>query len=193
MRSEPSDDEVRDLLESVRDGDSGAVAALFPLVYDELKRVAGRQIRREYAPRSFGATVLVHETFLKLIPGGRVDARDRGHFVALAARAMRQILIDRARERLAEKRGGDARPVTMTDAVLDDIERSRGGDPVDMIALDAALARLGAIDPDAARVVELRFFGGLTTEEIAGIRGTSPATVKRHWAFAQTWLRRELA
>jgi RNA polymerase sigma factor (TIGR02999 family) len=180
------------LLEGVKKGDPTAIADLFPLVYDELRRVAGRQIRREYGPRTIGATALVHEAYIKLLPA-ELDAKDRGHFVAVAARAMRQILIDRARQRLAEKRGGDARPVTLTDEVLDGLERPGGHAPVDVIALDDALSRLAALDPEAAEVVELRFFGGLTIGEVATMRGTSPATVKRHWAFAQSWLRRALA
>jgi RNA polymerase sigma factor (TIGR02999 family) len=179
-------------LERARGGDPRAIAEVFPLVYDELRRVAGRQIDREYGPRTIGATALVHEAFIKLLPAGDVPARDRDHFVALAARAMRQILIDRARQRLAGKRGGEAVRVTMTDQVLDGLERAGDGKNVDVIAVDEALTRLGEVDPDAANVVELRFFGGMTIEEVARVQGISPATVKRHWAFAQTWLRREL-
>lgn len=188
----PDSGNLAEWLESANKDDPRAIAEVFPLVYDELRRVAGRQIGREYGPRTIGATALVHEAFIKLLPAGGIPARDRDHFVAVAARAMRQILIDRARQRLAEKRGGEAVRVTMTDQVLDGLERAGDGKRVDVIAVDEALSRLGAIDPDAANVVELRFFGGMTIEEVARVREISPATVKRHWAFAQAWLRREL-
>ena len=185
--------EATRLFAAHRQGDAGALAELFPLVYDELRRLAARQIRREYGPQTLEATALVHEAYMRLIPDGNLAWNDRAHFLAIAARSMRQVLIDRARARKAQKRGGPVAPVTLTDALLD-----RAGDPgqaghgIDVIALDEALGRLHQLDPKQAEMVELRFFGGLTIEETAEVMQRSPATVKRLWKFAQAWLRREL-
>jgi RNA polymerase sigma factor (TIGR02999 family) len=173
----------------VRGGDDGALEELFPLVYDELRALAGRYMRREYQRQTLQTTALVHEAYLRLVPDRKLRWNDRAHFLALVGRAMRQILVERARARHAAKRGGaDARPVTLHDELLGKAERT-----VDLLALDEALARLAGLDSRQAELVELRFFGGLTVEEAAEVMNISPATVKRDWAFAQAWLRRQLS
>jgi RNA polymerase sigma factor (TIGR02999 family) len=186
---------VTRLLEQARAGKADALTELFPLVYGELRALAARQIRREHGRRSIQATDLVHEAYVRLVPDRNLDWKDRAHFFAIAARSMRQVLIDRARARKAQKRGGTAEPGTLTDELLDRVEAGgeRGGHPVDLIALDVALGKLAALDRRYAEVVELRFFGGLSIEEAAEVLSTSPATLKRWWAFAQAWLRRELS
>jgi RNA polymerase sigma factor (TIGR02999 family) len=178
-----------ELFRRARAGDDGALQALFPLVYDELRALAGRYMRREYARQTIQATALVHEAYLRLIPDRSLRWNDRAHFLALVARSMRQILVERARARHAEKRGGPGGgPVTLHDELLGNAERT-----VDVLALDEALGQLAVLDPRQARLVELRFFGGLTVGEAAEAMSVSPATLKRDWAFAQTWLRRQLS
>jgi RNA polymerase sigma factor (TIGR02999 family) len=173
--------DITRLLLAWRKGDTDAPGVLFTLVYDELRHVARMQARR--GDRSLGATGLVHEAFLKLTDHSRLDVKDRGHFFALAARAMRQVLIDRARRRVAAKRGG-ASP-----------EGRCVGDtsPEDLLALDEALERLEGVDPRLARLVEMRFFAGLSVEETAETLALSPRTVKRDWHKARALLHRELA
>ena len=177
------------LFARARAGDEGALERLFPLVYDELRGLAGNYMRRENPRQTLQATALVHEAYLRLIPDGKLKWNDRAHFFALVARSMRQILVERARARHAEKRGGAAaRPVTLHDELLGEAERS-----IDVLALDEALQQLGELDSRQAELVELRFFGGLTVEETAEVMSISPATVKRDWSFAQAWLRRQLS
>jgi RNA polymerase sigma factor (TIGR02999 family) len=157
-------------------------------VYDELRRIAGRYVRREQA-RSVQATDLVHEAYLRLARERVPQWKNRTHFVAIAAIAMRRLLVERARARHAAKRGGGQIQVTLDDAFI------AGGDApgnVDVIALDRALTALAALDPQQAKIVELRFFGGLSVEETADALGISPATVKRHWTVARAWLLREI-
>ena len=158
-----------------------------PLVYDELRRVAARYIGRERPGQTLQATALVNEAFVRLVNEKARGFQNRAHFVAIAALSMRQILVERARRRRAAKRGGAARRVTLDDAMLPD-----GGTPIDVLALDEALSRLAEIDATQARIVELRYFGGLTIEETAEALRSSPATVKREWAMARAWLKREL-
>jgi RNA polymerase sigma factor (TIGR02999 family) len=160
--------------------------ALIPVVYTELRRLAGRYIRRERAV-SVQATELVHEAYLRLLKDKHPHFADRTHFLAIAAICMRRLLVERARARGAAKRAGDQIRVTLDETLLATSEP-----PVDMIALDDALTRLAAIDPQQARIVELRFFGGLTVEETADALTISPATVKRHWTIAKAWLMREV-
>jgi len=177
-----------ELFRRARSGDEGALEQLFPLVYDELRALARKYMRREYEHQTLQATALVHEAYLRLIPDSKLGWNDRAHFLALVARSMRQILVERARARHAVKRGGaNPPPVTLHDDLLGAAERT-----VDVLALDEALAKLGQLDERQAHLVELRFFGGLTVEEAAQVLGISPATVKRDWTFAQTWLRRQL-
>lgn len=165
---------------------------LMPLVYRELRRLAASYLRREHPGGTIQATGLVHEAYLRLAASHNPAWRDRTHFLGIAARSMRQILVERARRRRAAKRGGNPERLDLDDP--DAIEGS-AIDPrgIDVLALDAALERLAAIDPERARVVELRFFAGLTVEETADALGTSAATVKRSWALARAWLQRELA
>ena len=177
------------LFEKARAGDEAALAQLFPLVYDELRRLAGNYMRRENPRQTLQATALVHEAYLRLIPDGKLKWNDRAHFFALIARSMRQILVERARARHAEKRGGAAaQPVTLHDELLGKAEQS-----IDVLALDEALQKLADLDARQAELVELRFFAGLTVEETAEVMDISPATVKRDWSFAQAWLRRQLS
>ena len=179
--------EMTRLLKAWSHGDRNALDALVPLVYDELRRQASRTLRRQKPGQTLQATALVHEAFLKLVDYTAVTWKDRSHFFAVAARAMRQILVDHARRNLADKRGGDA-----TRIVLEDGTASVQPKGVDLMALDDALERLEALDPAQARLVELRFFGGLTVEETAELLGSSPATVKRAWRSARAWLHGEL-
>jgi len=158
-----------------------------PLVYDELRRVAARYIGRERPGQTLQATGLVNEVFLRLVNENARGFQNRSHFVAIAALSMRQILVQRARARGAAKRGGAPERVTLDDAMAPD-----SGPSVDVLALDQALSRLADLDPTQAKVVELRYFGGLTIEETAEALRSSPATVKREWAMARAWLKQEL-
>jgi RNA polymerase sigma factor (TIGR02999 family) len=167
-----------------------------PLVYDELRRIAGRYISRERPGQTLQATALVNEAFVRLAAERPRDFQNRTHFLAIAALSMRQILVQRARARHAAKRGGARERITLDDARLGDAAvaaRPPGGpDDIDLLALDAALTRLGEVDPELARLVELRYFGGMTLEETADALHVSPATVKRQWAIARAWLKRAL-
>lgn len=178
-----------ELFRRVRAGDEGAMEKLFPLVYDELRALAARYMRREYERQTLQATALVHEAYMRLIPDRNLRWNDKAHFLALVARSMRQILVERARARHAEKRGGaKAYAVTLHDELLGKAEQT-----VDVLALEEALGRLVQMDARQAQLVELRFFGGLTVEEAAEVLNVSRATAKRDWTFAQTWLRRQLS
>ena len=187
MATAPPGEVTRLLLEWSR-GDRGALDALVPHVYAELRRQADRYLSRQRTGHTLQATALVHEVFLRLVDQTSVSFRDRAHFFAVASRAMRQILVDHARRRHAGKRGGDATRLVLEDGTA--TVQPRG---VDLMALDDALARLEALDPEQARLVELRFFGGLTVEETAVVLACSPATVKRAWSSARAWLYGELA
>ena len=165
-----------------------AVNALLPLVYDELRRLAAAYLRRERPGQTIQPTALVHEAYLRLLKDKPDRWQNRAHFCAIAAHSMRQILIERARARGALKRGGVQARVTLDEGLL-----AADSPPIDILALDEALERLEAIDPEQARLVELRFFGGLTIEETAEAMNISAATVKRHWTIARAWLARELS
>jgi len=159
--------------------------SLIPLVYDELRRIAAGYIRRERPGQTLQATALVNEAFVRLASERPRPFANRQHFVAIAALSMRQILVQRARARKAAKRGGAPDRVTLEESLV-----STEPAGVDVLALDEALTRLAAFDPEQARIVELRYFGGLTVDETAEVVGTSPATVKRQWAMARAWLKR---
>lgn len=181
----------RQLLARASAGDEKAVSRLMPLVYDELRRLAAAYLRRERPGQTLQATALVHEAYLRLIGERAQRWRDKTHFLAIAALSMRQILVQRARDRKAAKRGGDPARITFDERAL-----AAPGDrapAIDLVALDEALERLAALDPRQAKIVELRYFGGLGVEECAEVLGISPATVKRDWTLARAWLRRELA
>lgn len=166
--------------------DPAARDALFPIVYDELHRLAHHYMRSERPGHTLQTTALVNEAYLRLVDVTRIEWQDRAHFLAIAATMMRRILVDHARAHARDKRGGD---VVIT-SISDDI--AAPPDAVDVIALDEALERLAAIDERQARVVELRYFAGLTVDEVATALGISPGTVKREWTVAKAWLYREL-
>jgi RNA polymerase sigma factor (TIGR02999 family) len=180
-----------DLLARAKSGDDRAVSALLPLVYDELRRLAASYLRRERPGQTLQATALVHEAYVRLIGEGKRPWQDRAHFVAIAALSMRQILVERARRRQAAKRGGDPERITLDDHVLG-VGPAHGPDNLDLVALDAALDRLAAEQPRQAKIVELRYFGGLSVEECAETLQISVATVKRDWTLARAWLKRAL-
>ena len=174
-------------------------ADLMPLVYDELRRIAARYMSRERPGQTLQATALVNEAFVRLSAERPREFQNRTHFLAIAALSMRQILVQRARARRAAKRGGAPQRITLDDGNLDAAKieagfrgSDRAPDDIDVLALDEALTRLGSLDPELARIVELRYFGGLTVEETADAIGSSPATVKRHWALARAWLKQAL-
>jgi RNA polymerase sigma-70 factor, ECF subfamily len=186
--AESASDRIADLLQAVRDGDRQALNVLVPLVYDELRRVAHGYMRRERPGQTLQATALVHEAWARLMGGSQLHAQNRAHFMAIAANLMREILVERARARRAAKRGGDPARVTLDDAMI----AQPAAATLDIEALDEALTRLAAESPELARIVELRFFGGLTVEETADEMQLSPATVKRRWTLAKARLLREL-
>jgi RNA polymerase sigma factor (TIGR02999 family) len=179
---EPDVGEVTRLLQAVRDGEPGALERLVPLVYDDLRLLARRQLGREFGERTLNPTALVHEAYLKLGAGAKV-ATDRAHFLAIAARAMRQVLVDHARDRKAAKRGGGSwERTTLTDGAW-----VGEFDPDGILALDEGLAKL---EPRQRQVVECRFFGGMEEQEIAAALGVSERTVHRDWVKARAWLYR---
>ena len=182
--------DVTALLLAWSDGDRDASDALLGAVYEELHRQAARAMGRESEGNTLQATALVHEAYLRLVDQRRVSWRNRSHFFGISAQLMRRILVDHARGRLTDKRGGGQTPVTLTHsgAAVSPADESA----VDVMALHEALERLAALDPDQARIVELRYFGGLTIEETAEATGVSQTTVKSEWAIARAWLRREL-
>jgi RNA polymerase sigma factor (TIGR02999 family) len=175
------------LLGRLNAGEANAVDQLMPVVYEQLRRMADAQLRRERANHTLNATALVHEAYLKLVDQNRVSWKDRAHFYAFAARAMRRILINYARNRLAKKRGGG-----QVIATFDDDEIGRESRAEELIALDDALERLKKLNERHSRVVEYRFFAGLSQEEIAEVLGVSVPTVRRDWRLARAWLSREL-
>jgi RNA polymerase sigma-70 factor (ECF subfamily) len=169
------------------DREQQSLDSLLPIVYQELRRLAASYLRRERPGQTLQPTALVHEAYLRLMKDRPDRWQNRAHFCAIAAHSMRQILIERARARAALKRGGAQPRVTLDEALV-----AGGSQSFDILVLDEALDRLSALDPEQARLVELRFFGGLTVEETAEAMSISPATVKRHWAIARAWLAREL-
>jgi RNA polymerase sigma factor (TIGR02999 family) len=185
---DPSPAAIAALVESARLGDEAALAALIPLVYDELRRLAAHHLRRERPGQTLQATALVHDVYLRLLQDSHLSWQSRAHFFGIAARSMRQILIERARARGAAKRGGDRVRVTFDPELVVTVPESS----IDLEALDDALTRLAALDPDLAQVVEVRFFGGLSIEETAEALSVSPATIKRRWTLAKAWLARDL-
>jgi RNA polymerase sigma factor (TIGR02999 family) len=179
--------DVTELLREWAAGDEQALERLIPLVYADLRRVADGYLRREGAAQTLQPTALVHELYLKLANQDRMEWRNREQFFATAAFLMRRLLVDRARRRLAGKRGGGASLVPIDEAVDRAAEPNRA-----LLAVDAALTRFAELDPERARVVELRYFGGLDMEEIAEVLQVSRTTVKRHWTVARMWLHKEI-
>jgi len=175
------------LLKQLSSGNQDVLAELIPLVYEELRRLAAYHLRQERSNHTLQATALVHEAYLRLVDQHHVDWKNRSHFFGVAAHLMRRILLMHARQHHAAKRGGSAQKVSLDEAVIFTRERS-----AELVALDELLTRLAELDPQQARIVELRFFGGLSVEETADLLGISTATVKRDWAMAKAWLAREL-
>ena len=181
--------DVTRLLRSWQAGDEAALEPLLAATYPELRRIAQKLFRGEARAVTLQPTALVHEAFLRLIGQNRVDWKGRAHFLGIAATMMRRILVDRARARAAVKRDGAAGPPI---TVVDPIARASRSAPIDLLALDQALERLAGLDPQQARLVELRYFGGLTIDETAVALDISTATVERDWRSARAFLRREL-
>lgn len=182
--------EITRLLHQWQGGSQDAFERLIPLVYDELHTLASRQLTREWRHDRLQTTAVVNEAYVKLFGQRQIDWQNRGHFFALAAQLMRRILVDHARRQLRQKRGSGDTPAELTDAMP---SPEASVDIVDAIDLDRALQKLEQLDPDQGRIVEMRFFAGLTVEETAAALGSSPATVKREWAIAKGWLHRELS
>jgi RNA polymerase sigma factor (TIGR02999 family) len=183
-----SADDVTELLLAWRQGDDDALHRLIPLVHDELRRIAASHMRGERPGHTLQATALVNEAYLRLVDVRRVDWQNRAHFFAMSARLMRRVLVDFARAKHYKKRGGSAVPV-----LFDDTLAVANAPSNDLVAIDDALRALDKLDPRKSRVVELRFFGGLSVEETAGVLDISPATVMREWKLAKAWLSREIA
>ena len=179
--------EVTELLVKWSEGDADALDQLLPIVYAELRRIADAYLRRERSGHTLQATALVHEAYLKLVKAQGLDWQNREQFFGISANLMRQILVDHARKSTANKRGGN-----ISDLPLDEALTISDGTDANLLLLDAALNKLALIDAQAARIVELRYFAGLTIEETAEILKTSPMTVKREWATARAWLHREI-
>jgi len=181
-------EDVTQLLESWSNGDRQSLEKLLPLVYDELHKLAQRYLRRERADHTLQSTALVHEAYLKMVDQKNVRWQNRAHFFGVAAQSIRHILVDHARSHRAAKRGAGAPMLSLDEAIATPEKRE-----VDLLALDQALEGLAALDPQQGRIVELRFFGGLSIEETAEALHISPATVKRDWVMAKAWLFRNLA
>ena len=184
--------DVTALLQAWGQGDRAALDALVPVVYDELRRQADRYMRRQPVGHTLGATAVVHEAYVRLVQRPGSAWRSREHFFSVASKVMRSVLVDHARARRAAKRGQGEVPL-----LLDEADAVGGAhqtqSAVDVLALDEALTRFAEFDPGKSRIVELRYFTGLTVEEIAEVLGVSPATVKREWTAARAWLKRELS
>ncbi len=178
---------ITELLRAWSAGDQAALRHLVPLVYSNLKQLANRQIARSYPGQTLQATALVHEAYLRLAGKTELVLNDRVHFYAVAAHVMRGILVDHARAQHAAKRGGGAFTIALDDAVALTDEKN-----IDILALDQALMRLSKLDSQHGKIVELRFFGGLSIDEISDVLQISTSTVKRDWVLAKTWIRREL-
>ncbi|HEV8370502.1 MAG TPA: sigma-70 family RNA polymerase sigma factor [Pyrinomonadaceae bacterium] len=188
QNGEPSPEEITGLLLDWGKGDKAALDRVIPLVYQELRRLAHRQMRRERAGDTLQTTALINEAYLRLVDYTRVRPRDRAHFFAIAAQAMRRILIERARSRRSSKRGSGAQRVSLDERAEVSDQRA-----ADLVALDEALTNLAVIDPRKAQTVELRYFGGMTIEETAEVLEVSTPTVERDWHMAKIWLHREIS
>ena len=182
------DRSITQLLVKWGSGDKAALDELIPLVYDELRKLAASYLRRRSGSNTLQATALVHEAYVRLADQSSISMEHRAQFFGLAAKVMRDILVDHARKRLSAKRGGRQLHLSLTAA-----ERFGSKPDVELIALDDALKQLAATNPQHSRIIELRFFGGLTIEETARVMSLSDATTERYWSFARAWLRRELA
>ncbi len=183
----PNNIEVTQLLADLRTGQHQAHEQLFPIVYSELRKIAANYMRRERTDHTLQATALVHEAYMQLVDQTRVTWQNRAHFFGVAAQLMRRILVDHARSQNALKRGGDAQKISLDDSV-----GLAAGPAVAFDELDEALNRLHELDPNQAKIIELRFFGGLTVEEVSEVIGLSTATIEREWRMAKAWLHNQL-
>ena len=184
----PSSSNVTQMLHDWSHGDREVLDKLVPVVYEELRRQAARYLKRERPGHTLQTTALIHEAYIRLIDQKNVHWQNRAHFYAISAKLMRRILVDHARSRQAAKRGGSDIKLPLEEAMI-----ASEGREVDLVALDEALERLAAIDPQQSRVVELKFFSGMSVEETAEVLGVSTRTVKRDWNVAKAWLRREIS
>jgi RNA polymerase sigma factor (TIGR02999 family) len=180
-------DQITQLLIAWRNGEAKALDDLMPLVHRELKRIARNFMRRQHVGHTLQTTALVNEAFVRLVDSDKVNWQDRSHFFAMSAQLMRRVLVDAARRKNSAKRGGERVQVTLADDL-----KSADADQVDVVAIDAALKRLAELNQRQCRIVELRYFGGLTEDEIAETLNISPRTVRRDWNLARAWLYREL-
>lgn len=187
-KSETSTHDVTRLLISWSDGDKGALESLLPLIYRSLKKIAHQHLNRERGSHTLQTTALVHEAYLKLIDQNSVSWKNRSHFFAIASQAMRRILIDHARKQIADKRGGKGEKIS-----LDDVDTAVLTTDQNLVHLDEALKQLEQVDEQQSRIVELRYFGGLTVDEVAEVLQISPRTVAREWAMARAWLFQNLS
>lgn len=183
MRSTP----ITELLVRWNDGEDAALELLLPVVYEDLRRIARRAMRGQNSGHTFQTTDLIHEAYLKLAEGQRAEWQNRAHFFAVASRAMRHILVDYARSKQSMKRGGEARRVTLEETLVVGPDISG-----EIVHLNLLLEQFARIDPRKASIVEMKFFGGMTTDEIAEALDLSPKTIKRDWRFARSWLQREM-
>jgi RNA polymerase sigma factor (TIGR02999 family) len=179
---------VTRLLVQLTDGNRAVLDQLLPLIYDELRRLAGSYLRRERSGHTLQPTALVHEAYMRIVDQTQVQWQNRAHFFGVAAQMMRRILVDHARKHHASKRGSGGEKIS-----LDEINSLSVKQDADLVALDEALVRLAEFDLQQSRIVEMKYFGGLTIEEIAAVLNLSPATIKREWATAKAWLYRELS
>ena len=180
-------DQITELLQHWKQGDENALAALVPLVYKELRRLAHYHLQSERSDHTLQSTALVHEAYLRLLGGRPAELQNRAHFLAVASRLMRQILVDYARSRRAAKRDGGCK------IEIDDMAALSAGDDAELLALDRALEELARIDARQAKIVEMKFFGGLSAPEVSEVLGISRATVDRDWATARVWLHRQMS
>lgn len=180
----PSQQDVTRLLVRLTDGDRGVLDELLPLIYGELRKLASNYLRRERSGHTLQPTALVHEAYLRLVDQTQVQWQNRAHFFGVAAQMMRRILVDHARAHDAEKRGGEFQKLSLDE----NLDVSSDDKDLNLVALDEALNRLAEIDPQKSKIVELRFFGGLSVEETAAVLGVSAPTIKRQWRMAKAWL-----
>jgi RNA polymerase sigma factor (TIGR02999 family) len=185
--TETKTESVTRLLIELSHGNHAAIDALLPLIYDELRSLAANYLRRERPSHTLQPTALVHEAYLRLVDQTRVNWQNRAHFFGVAAQMMRRILVDHARAQGAGKRGADFQKLSLDENIDKAVERSH-----ELVALDEALRELAEIDEQKSRIVELRYFGGLTVEETAEVLGVAPITVKRHWRMAKAWLSKRM-
>lgn len=183
------DGEITQMLLELTDGNKDVVNQILPHIYDELRRLAGSYLRRERSDHTLQPTALVHEAYMKLIDQNRVKWQNRAHFFGIAAQVMRRILMDHARKHTAEKRGGEAELLPIEEEILV-VSHDKSSE---LVALDDAMNELARLDPDKAKIVELRYFGGLSIEETAEVMEVSVPTINRHWKMAKAWLHSELS